>query len=846
MSLSHENPAETNQLEYFVSQPNNPHQKTEVEIEKLVNLLVDLKIIAQENYTNELINDDKETLSSATEVELEDINIDNLEQTEQQDLPNDIPTEIEKVNQQLILSPAVRNQIEISRPSVSLLEYYDDNMDELYDAYKRLQVLLLEPELSELQGLIHQFDQKLTSIEQQIYEPQELINLLLPIISELLNRKINDSPESKASIINSITPIIHELIQAKTQEDKRSIATAIAAAIPPAISIEAHQEPEELAIAIAPIIARAIKEQIKIDPQGIIESLTPIIDQVIKNKREEDKEALILAIAPLLPPAISEQIRSHPQEIAQAIAPELAAAIREQNKIDENAISKALASEMGKAIKEQIVIERDAMVDALYPVIGSTISKYMADAIRSINEKIENAISLEGINRKIRAKMQGVSEAELIFREAIPFTVRAVFLIHKSSGLLIADAQPENQQKLESDMVAGMLTAIRSFVNDCIARSGEVSEIDAIDYGNSKIILEVAGYCYLAVVTQGKTPQSYIRKIQKSLYSIVQVAGNEIENFAGDPDTIPEQVQQILAKLIKVSEQSSKEKKFRPNGLLLVTSFLLGIIILPWGFHYYRQGVERRLEKQTMEAFASVPELAVYRLNANVSDNKLQLSGSLPNSELRTKAEEIAKKIAPNQLIENKIIAVELPPNPIDIAAEIKRVTSALNQINGITVYSSYTSGKVIVKGKVSQIEDGEKITQVFKQIPGVKTVTNTVQIQPLAIATRIYFDSGATELKATDENKILQIKTLLEQNPELSLRIIGYSDPVGSPETNLKLAQSRAETVRNALITQGIAPKRLQALAAPTPPLGVDSQKPLWLARCVEFQPVVSKEKNQ
>jgi hypothetical protein len=110
--------------------------------------------------------------------------------------------------------------------------------------------------------------------------------------------------------------------------------------------------------------------------------------------------------------------------------------------------------------------------------------------------------------------MQGVSEAELIFKEAMPFTVQAIFLIHKGSGLVISEVQPSDRQRLESEMVAGMLTAIRSFVNDCIAQSGEVSEIDQIEYGNSQITLEVAGYCYLAVVTQGQPPSHSFKKMR--------------------------------------------------------------------------------------------------------------------------------------------------------------------------------------------------------------------------------------------------------------------------------------------------------------------------------------------
>ena len=43
------------------------------------------------------------------------------------------------------------------------------------------------------------------------------------------------------------------------------------------------------------------------------------------------------------------------------------------------------------------------MVDALYPVIGNTIAKYMAEAVRDINRKVENTLSFEGIRRKVRA-----------------------------------------------------------------------------------------------------------------------------------------------------------------------------------------------------------------------------------------------------------------------------------------------------------------------------------------------------------------------------------------------------------------------------------------------------------
>ena len=744
--------------------------------------------------------------------------------------------------------PVQPSQIEEKPPKSSKKSTRSDaqaeNTEELFEIYKRLQSALVGPELEAFQDIINHFDRKVTKIEYQIYEPTELINLLLPVISDILNRKIAESIESKESIVEAFVPIIHEVIQLKNQSDREAMGSAIAAALPIAVTEGIRNNPEELAMAIAPDMAIAIKEQIRLAPQAMVDALYPIIHTIIESKREEDIDAISAAIAPLLPPAISAQIQNSPREIAQAIAPEMAAAIREQIRLDRDAMIETLAPEMGKTIKAQIEIERDAMVDALYPVIGNTIAKYMADVIRNINEKIESTLSLEGINRKMRAKMQGVSEAELIIKEAVPFKVRAAFLIHKQSGLVISEAQATGNERLEADMVAGMLTAIRTFVNDCIAQSGDVSEIDAIDYGNSKIMLEVAGYCYLVAVTQGEFPHWFVYRLQQTLYSIVEISGNLIENYEGDPSVFPDKVNQILESLINI--QTTKKKKFAPTGLLILSSLVAGLILVPWGYFQYRHAIDLRIQEESALALASAPELAVYRLDVGVRDGKVQLSGRLPNQYLRNRAEQIVKKVAPKQPLENKIIPVEVPPDPVLVAAEVKRVTSILNQSNGVAISSRYTEGKVTVEGTVTQVGDTKKITQAFQQIPGIKTISNTVQLQQLSLPIRIYFHAGSSELKAENKNQILQVKQFLNRYPEINLTIIGHSDTTGNSSKNEQLALSRAETVRVALVTQGINPKRLQAVATPNPPLGIDSRQPLWLSRCVQFQPMLTGFKRK
>ena len=614
--------------------------------------------------------------------------------------------------------------------------------------FERWQRLLLTQEVMDSRKAIAEFKQKLESLEHQIYEPTELINLLLPLIAELLARKVANSREE------------------------------------------------------------------------IVQAIAPVVDEMIQRRAKQDIVAISTALAPVIPEAVAKQVLNSP-----------------------GALAKALGPEMGKAIKEQITLERDSMVDALYPVIGSTISKYMAEAIKAINEKVENTFSVEGLSRKARAKVQGISEAELIFKESMPFTIQAMFLIHKSSGLVIAEVQPSDSQRLESEMVAGMLTAIRSFVNDVIAQTGSVSEIDQIDYGDSRIILEVAGYCYLAAVTKGEPPRSFMQKMRSTLSTIVQKQGKPIELFDGDPDNVPEEVQQLLENLTKLPDTASAtEKSKAPVGLLLIGLTVLIAISLPMGIYQHLSSTDRRREKEISLALASDPELAVYRVGVDANLGTIKLSGKLPNQYLRSRAEKIAKEVEPKLSIQNTIIPVEVPPDPVLAAAEVKRLANILNQIQGAVIAADYSEGAVTVKGAVLQQEDAKKITQAFLQIPGVKSVSNTVQLQPLVIASRIYFDQGSSEIKSEERSKIAQIRAFLDQHPNKHLKLLGHTDPKGSATENQPLALERATKVKNVLVAQGINAKRLQAEGTIDPPLGVSAEQLPLLSRCVEFE-IISPE---
>ncbi|OLT58580.1 OmpA family protein [Moorena bouillonii] len=800
MAFSNQNPAEKHQPENSRSESIEVNSSTEDELKDLLNLLVDLKIIDHRDKPSQHPNSKQQGMTSDQGDTIEqsdssgDLEVPAIEpQTDlgssslhgvqekealaqERDQPQSfgvkvfphqnpspqLPTPKEHLPQmpQHPEDPVLAEnlvQSEATETNQDLRSESDhDTSQELDTLAEILQELVISPEMAQFRDQIETLAQRQGRLEHQIDQPQELINLLLPVMAKLLDLTV---AQFSTSVTDSVTPIIAEVIGHRTQQDKEGVGEAI---------------------------------------------------------------------APAVPIAISSCIEKCPQEVGFAIAPEMAVAIR-----------------------QQIRIKPEAMVNALYPVIGSTISTYLAEEIRAINEKLENALSFEGMMRKIRAKVQGVSEAELLFREVMLFQARAIFLIHKHSGLVIAEVQPSDSQHLESDMVAGMLTAIRSFVNDCIAQSGDVAEIDAIDYGTSKIILEVEGYCYLAVVVQGEPTHQFIHQLRESLKTIITHYGKPIRSFDGDITTIPVGVKEILQNLLdqSVSEglrdtQENPKKGKKPPGLLVLGLGLLGLIAVFGGIYQHRARINRRIEQKTQLALAYyAPEVADYALTVKANRQILKLAGQLPNQAMRSNVEQIAKAAAPKLVLDNRIEVIELPYTEQLTKAQVQRVSNTLNQMDGVVILAHYTQGKVTVNGAVLYAQDFPKIIQAFENIPGVKSVENNLQLQGLDLTSRIYFDLGSAKLKPEDiGTKIRLIKEFLERYPQKHLRIIGYADPRDKLTENQGLAQQRAQKVKDVLVQQGIDPNRLEVRGVGKGPPDVDASQPLWLNRCVVFDQFTEK----
>lgn len=76
-----------------------------------------------------------------------------------------------------------------------------------------------------------------------------------------------------------------------------------------------------------------------------------------------------------------------------------------------------------------------------------------------------------------------------------------------------------------------------------------------------------------------------------------------------------------------------------------------------------------------------------------------------------------------------------------------------------------------------------------------------------------IKYESGSFEVDRKSEEKLSDLANMLQEAPEITLEIIGYTDNIGPANANRKLSGKRARRVRDFLLRLGIAKERMRPI---------------------------------
>ncbi len=98
-------------------------------------------------------------------------------------------------------------------------------------------------------------------------------------------------------------------------------------------------------------------------------------------------------------------------------------------------------------------------------------------------------------------------------------------------------------------------------------------------------------------------------------------------------------------------------------------------------------------------------------------------------------------------------------------------------------------------------------------ELSKIEEIKATPEASKPIILKNIFFNSGSAELLAASAVEIDILYQLLLDKPTVNIEIRGHTDDVGADGDNQKLSQSRAESVRTALINKGINGDRITAI---------------------------------
>ena len=514
---------------------------------------------------------------------------------------------------------------------------------------------------------------------------------------------------------------------------------------------------------------------------------------------------------------------------------------------------------LASAVKKEIASNKDAMIDSLYPIMGGMISKYVSSAIRelmeTINNKINEGLSFERLKRKIKSKITGVSETELLLEESSEALISSLFVIHKKSSLLISEAQLRESEIGDPHMIASMASAIKDFINDWIKSSKAQDEIQLLSYGTATLYIESAGSVYLIAFMNAEPDQEQRMEINRFFASLVKKYMVFFQHFEGDDSSeevqsLSRELQHYLDNQKALSGRSGGAPRSKPARYLLIVMLVgLSIPLVYWlKDHYTAYRIESEITKQTG-----------YPVKIEIQDQSIVARGSVDSFSILNRIEAIIQKSSSKKVVNRITIPMiqvqklyleqrsRIDSNIFRLSGYIKALESEIRQSRTSLhqlkqkFEESNTSAALLSAALKKQTllnqKSREELAKKEKKIEALSRRNNTIEkvinlkkrideklqaafagnpyFNPknsaLVFSSSKFFPKGKTTM-AKDSQQIIartaeKYITVLLSIPETKkylkkIIISGHTDSDGSFEYNTHLSKKRAQAVKEIVST--------------------------------------------
>ena len=237
------------------------------------------------------------------------------------------------------------------------------------------------------------------------------------------------------------------------------------------------------------------------------------------------------------------QILEDPEKLSKKVSPIIAQRIEflKQNFPEE------FHQVVNDIFEKKIAASQDELLNVIYPAMGKMIRKYIAHQFQELKEKIDRQInktfSIKSFKSRFKSIFFGIKNSDIILSELDKPVIEEIYLIQKNSGFLLASASKEKH--MHRDVVAGMLTAIKAFVEDAFQKGDQ--DLDLIQYDTYKILIQNFHRYYMAVVLSGSLSAIEKDELTKNLldfaekqlvaYKLEKICDQEYESISNKLNT---------------------------------------------------------------------------------------------------------------------------------------------------------------------------------------------------------------------------------------------------------------------------------------------------------------------
>ena len=254
-------------------------------------------------------------------------------------------------------------------------------------------------------------------------------------------------------------------------------------------------------------------------------------------------------------------------------------------------LTNALLPTVEGSVRDSIEKRPEVFVDALHPIIGSVVRRSIAESLRnllqSFNQSLEHTFSWRGLQWRFEALRTGKSFAEVVMLRSLIYRVEQLFLIHRETSLSLLHVSADEAVTEDSDMVAGMLSAIQDFARDSF-ETNHGAGLEEFRIGDLQVWIAAGQHAFLAAVIRGNPPRELRTTLEETIESVHIMKASRLAYFRGDAADFAS-LRPELEACLRAQYNESKSSRSQKSRAWFVIAAVLGLLLAGIVFAFLRE-----------------------------------------------------------------------------------------------------------------------------------------------------------------------------------------------------------------------------------------------------------------